>query len=369
MKRELPLILIFCLIFAGFLNAQKTKEYRTGIRYVITPKQELPANLKNYTIVVESPLNMITWSEQLRSKDIEKDNQKVRLDSARRTLNVFSYPRSRNDTKFDFTIKITTSDIKVDKLNDQVDGLQDNDPVFTYTYGSKLEVFDNDAKNIMTEELSNISEPRVILKKQLVLNQTLKLQLQLQKNNNEKRRETLNNFLKEHENLIFITTLEDAKEVLKGEFMSQSGSLALSIMGAKGDADYTALTQTAEQLQASISKVGSLSKSNAVSLETVSDMFAKAIPLWQDELKQENTTDKKARINSEIGNGIRYNLAVAYFWMMDYAKALEYLDKVPESISEKGKFVIEGSFKDNAQKLRELIYKFEMNDKRATIVH
>lgn len=367
MKRELSLVFVFCL-FMGVLTAQKATTFRTGIRYAISAKQELPKNLKNFTIVVESPLNMLTWSEQARSKDLEKDNQRVRLDSARRTLNVFSYPISRNDTQFDFTVKITTSDIKVDRLNDQVDGLQDNDPVFTYSYGSKLEVFDNESKVLMAEELSNISEPKVILKKQLILNPTLKMQLQLQKNNNEKRRETLNNFLKEHENLVFVNTLEDAKEVLKGEFIPQSGSLALSIMAAKGDADYSAMTQIAEQLQASISKVGSLNKSNAVSLEAVSDLFAKAIPIWQDELKQENTTDKKARINGDIGNGLRYNLAVAYFWTMDYAKALEYLDKVPESIPQKGKFVMQGSFEDNAQKLREVIGKFEMNDKRAVIV-
>lgn len=368
MKKSTFLFLTFCL-FAGLINAQKTKEYRTGIRYSITPKQEFPKNLKNYTIVVESPLNMITLGEQLRSKDIDKDNQKVRLDSARRTLNIFSYPIGKNDVKFDFTIKISTSEIKVDKMNDAIDDLQGDDPVFTYTYGSKLEVYDNDSKNLLSIELNNISEPQVILKKHLLLNPGLKMRLQLLKNNNIKRREALNDFLKEHENTVFMDILERAKNVLKGEFVSESGSLTITIIGAKGDGDYTSMTQTSEELQSSINKIESLNKDKAIPLGTVTTLFTKAIGVWETELKQENVNDKKARINGDIGNGLRYNLALGYFWTQDFTKALEYLDKVPESIYQKGQFVMQYSFKDNAQKLRETINKFKMNEKRGIIMH
>ena len=53
----------------------------------------------------------------------------------------------------------------------------------------------------------------------------------------------------------------------------------------------------------------------------------KAINIWEQELKESDLTDKKARINTKISGLISANLADAYFWTEDFEKSNFYINK------------------------------------------
>lgn len=53
----------------------------------------------------------------------------------------------------------------------------------------------------------------------------------------------------------------------------------------------------------------------------------KAINIWEEEIKESDLTNKKARINSKISGLISANLADAYFWTEDFEKSNFYINK------------------------------------------
>ncbi len=50
----------------------------------------------------------------------------------------------------------------------------------------------------------------------------------------------------------------------------------------------------------------------------------KAIAIWEKALAEADFDNKKARIDSKVGRHLYYNLALAYLWIDDFAKAKEY---------------------------------------------
>ncbi|MBM78489.1 MAG: hypothetical protein CL846_08405 [Crocinitomicaceae bacterium] len=60
---------------------------------------------------------------------------------------------------------------------------------------------------------------------------------------------------------------------------------------------------------------------------TAKERLAKAIDLWEEELKSSDLNDKKARINKKITGLISANLADAYFWSENFEKANLYINK------------------------------------------
>lgn len=60
---------------------------------------------------------------------------------------------------------------------------------------------------------------------------------------------------------------------------------------------------------------------------TAKASLAKAIAIWEEELKSSDLDDKKARINKKITGLISANLADAYFWSENFEKANLYINK------------------------------------------
>jgi hypothetical protein len=139
------------------------------------------------------------------------------------------------------------------------------------------------------------------------------------------------------------------------------------VFSAKGKEDYKELETIANQLKEAINKTVALSSKNAVSVESVKTLFGSAIPVWEKELAQENKSDEKSRINASIGNSLRYNLALGYFWTGNLAKAKEYIKQVPESDMTKKELVVQYSFTDCAQQLSSAIDSFIEAGSRASI--
>ena len=54
------------------------------------------------------------------------------------------------------------------------------------------------------------------------------------------------------------------------------------------------------------------------------ETMQKAIDLWEKALAEADFDNKKARIDSKVGRHLYYNLALAYLWIDDFAKAKEY---------------------------------------------
>lgn len=61
-------------------------------------------------------------------------------------------------------------------------------------------------------------------------------------------------------------------------------------------------------------------------VETGKDKILAAIQIWENEIKQAQPEDKNARVDRKVAYATHLNLAVAYMWIFDFAKAKENLE-------------------------------------------
>lgn len=90
-------------------------------------------------------------------------------------------------------------------------------------------------------------------------------------------------------------------------------------------------------------------KDLSISEATSKQKLAEAQDVWADELKQQDLTDKKARINNKVAAGLYINLALVNILLGDYAKADEYLNTV------QGNDDFKGGDQREAERLREFL--------------
>lgn len=67
------------------------------------------------------------------------------------------------------------------------------------------------------------------------------------------------------------------------------------------------------------------------------EIIKKSIVIWEKALSEADYENKKARIDQKVARHVIYNLALAYFWIDDFAKAREYLQARKEDVSKKWK--------------------------------
>ncbi len=89
-----------------------------------------------------------------------------------------------------------------------------------------------------------------------------------------------------------------------------------------------------------------------------------AIQIWEKMLEEEDPKKESARVNKKIGRTIRYNLAKAYTWLEDYAKAEEYfqirldegnaLKNIGKGIRNFEKFLLSQRYRSQQNKWRQV---------------
>ncbi|MBK8805750.1 MAG: hypothetical protein IPO21_03480 [Bacteroidales bacterium] len=67
--------------------------------------------------------------------------------------------------------------------------------------------------------------------------------------------------------------------------------------------------------------------SNENAIEEARVKFAPAIEKWNEELKQGNPSDKKARIDADVMCATYHNLAMTNYLLKDYAAAIDFMNK------------------------------------------
>lgn len=94
------------------------------------------------------------------------------------------------------------------------------------------------------------------------------------------------------------------------------------------------------------------------------DAILPVIEKWKTMLQQSNLDDKKAKINDVITHGLYKNIAVAYAYLEDYDKAMEYAVKHRNSVPQESRFTaasnLSGGTDNRAQRFHLEIYKLKL---------
>ncbi len=121
---------------------------------------------------------------------------------------------------------------------------------------------------------------------------------------------------RKHETEMSNKAMEEAKANVYLSFVDE----AFKVYTAKGKGfDYTGLEAALEKAQKAYANIAKSGPNQAAF-----GMLKECIELWEKDLADLDTEDKKARINKNIGKGLHENCARAYMYMYDIDKALEH---------------------------------------------
>ena len=126
--------------------------------------------------------------------------------------------------------------------------------------------------------------------------------------------------------------LAEIKNILASNFSYLDVTKKIKIASGKGKKlNYSDLDLAVQYMEKVFEMISSESVSEGVNTE-----LNKSIVIWESALK-ESSNDKKARINEAITTMLYYNIGIAYWWMLDFAKAGEYANKALEYNSSSSK--------------------------------
>ncbi len=114
-------------------------------------------------------------------------------------------------------------------------------------------------------------------------------------------------------------SLSEIKNLLESNFSYVEKTKKIKIATGKAKKhDYSDLNEAVDIMENAFIMISGLSDK-----EKETEEFKKAISIWEKALN-ESSHDKKARINEEITTMLYYNLSIAYWWMEDFNKSIEY---------------------------------------------
>ena len=125
---------------------------------------------------------------------------------------------------------------------------------------------------------------------------------------------------------------QEIKNILASNFSYLDVTKKIKIASGKGKKlDYSDLDIAIQHMEKAFVMISSEATSESVNTE-----LNKAIVIWEKALKK-SSNDKKARINEAITTMLYYNIGIAYWWMLDFAKAGKYANKALHYNSASGK--------------------------------
>ncbi len=119
--------------------------------------------------------------------------------------------------------------------------------------------------------------------------------------------------------------LSEIKSCLSSNFSYLPVTKKIKIASGKGKKmDYSDLETACQHMEKAFNTISTDGSQADVNVE-----LEKAIEIWENALK-ESSDNKKTRINKPITTMLNYNIAIAYWWMLDFIKAKEYAQKALE---------------------------------------
>jgi hypothetical protein len=297
------LVLFFLTIQSALLLAQSVETDNVLVNYTQKPLTPLPDDVKTYSTMIRS--GYILFNDKAR---LERDYL--------RQLIGYQHVAQNGDLMILVTFRgldIVRTEVKNDESGDK--GKFNFRYNITYTFPMKYEIYNQKTNTLIEEkEVSTMYQ---------------ELKVNFGKNNEFATEELLIAGFKEQKNDFFVN-LENTKaveflEVVRNaltdnySFLKKSYNVRIGC-GKDRKLDYTE-QENAKNYATRAYKLLDQGK------DPLSD-FQKAIAIWEEELKELNLNDKKARINRKVGRWLHYNLVMAHIWMDDYESAEKYMTEI-----------------------------------------
>lgn len=293
-------LLLATLFAATVTQAQNIDKENCGDHpYVQTPIDLSLQGLTNYVVTATVPNNNAYIIEMARtSTNLEGFTKTTSTGMGEFTVNFTIFPLS-----------FTTPQYKQTKHETEKDGVKK--VTYTHTYDSKytyradVQVLDQSGIEIYQ---TSVSGTNAITKSSNLSSTAAK---QSHDDEVKKVRETTYNGN--------VSTLNSQ---LNERFCTMNKTFNLRVVTVKPKKyEYDGFNAAVESLKALVSVTDQAEKNK---------ICEAAIALWEEDLKESNVEDRKARIDKKITAGAYYNIAHAYFVMGEYEKSAANFEKAQE---------------------------------------
>lgn len=348
------LILLFSAVFTSKVFAQKFKPLISGFNYdyELPAGINLPEGYKNYCAFIQSDIDIISEERILflqdsvsRTNFTQKDRQtalqqallrnngQLAAQIAKERLRIGSAEFFKSYREIDFAVELNVSKLQYDIVDQP-----ETDTIMKMRYEAVVKVVDAQTNEVFfSQSVSENPEELIVTKLNMVLFFTPEelFQLKLKKKDTELKNRIYHTAIDRMNRRVFQNAVDSASSALDYQLLPLR-KLTFPLYSAKGKYDYDKL-EKAEEIMKEISQARKVREKTDMSREEEISKLLEAIAIWEVELATEDQSDKKARINTVIAEGLRYNCALAYMLVYDFDKANEYIQqlntKIPTVIS------------------------------------
>lgn len=325
--------------------AQKLKPLGFSYDYSLPAETVLPQPCRFYSSVIKtdnvlsSPQRVLYLQDSVKRKQsarsnqqaalqeaLQHDNQKIAKGIADEHFNLSSAVFFKKKSDPDFLILLEVGKLQYELIDKPE---QESDTLFLLEYPAVASVTDKQMKKVFhSRSVSRNMDDFVITKKNMVLFFTPEevVELKLHKRDQDLKQKIYQQAISRWSMKFFREAIEAASFELN-EHLTDYNQFSFALYSAKGKHDYTAL-ERAEVLMREIELARRLNPRTEMTDEEEVLKLKEAIAIWENELTTEDTADKKARINYVVGEGLRYNCALAYMLLKDFNMAKEYINRM-----------------------------------------
>ncbi len=307
-------IVALLLILSVMAFAQKTDMNNVKISYTQLPLQPLDESIKTYKSVLSMDVT-------LENTDLNKlKNQYLKLQGY-----------SKSEDQSDILIAVNFEDFQINKelITKDVFNVNQGKNVTGYyykincIYPVSLKLTSNDGATIFEQPIEH-DEKLLNIDFEKWTYSTSELDSKFNAQQDE--------LFKDLKNKCDKKALTEIKNTLASNFSYLEVTKKIKIASGKGKKmDYSDLESAILNMEKAFEMISSQSAPDDINTE-----LNNAIAVWENALK-ESSSDKKARINEQITTMLYYNMGIAYWWMLDFTKAFENIEKASKYNSESNK--------------------------------
>ena len=292
------------LFFTVIVFAQKANMRNIKISYTQLPLQPLDESIKTYN-------SALSMNVTLKNTDIDMLNNQY--------LKLYGYKKNKDQSDIFINAKFGEFQINKELITNDVYNINRGENVTGYYYKISCEypvnfsVTDKDGKIILEQGIKHDEK---------LMNKDFGKWTYSISELDTKVDAKMDKFFTNLKNKCDKEDLSEIKNVLASNFSYLPVTKKIKIASGKGKKfDYSDLESSFQYMEKAFEMISSESASEDVNTE-----LNKAIAIWKNALK-ESSNNKKARINEPITTMLYYNIGIAYWWTLDFAKAHEYTNK------------------------------------------
>jgi hypothetical protein len=309
-------ILLLTLITLFNLNtfAQKASINKIKVSYLQLPLQPLNEHIKTYKPVLEMNVT-------LENTDIDKLNNKY--------LKLHGYEKVNEGEDLLVKAEFGNFDLNKKLISDDVYNVNKGANVTGYyyelscTYPVRLILETNDGETIYEKE---------IIHNEKIMHDDFGKWTYSVTELDTKFDTERKNLIDDIKNKCDQKALNEIQDIMQSRFSYYNVSAKIKLASGKGrKLDYSDLESAVLHMEKAFEMI-----SSEASQESINAELSNALEIWKSALK-ESSSNNKARINEDITTMLYYNMGIAYWWMLDFTKALESLNKALEENATKSK--------------------------------